>query len=359
MSKTKARQMVFLLGIFFICLSYLGTYIFWRMEEEDTQGILVREKRNASSVNSSFTVEDMKKVKKLLKPEALAYSAERNISFAYNNKVHPIKIVGINGDYTKFNTIQMKYGNIFMESQQQKQILIEDTLAWEIFGTENVVDMSLTIENIKYKIIGVYRNRAFLNFYASPKESILYVPIQVFIEAYPKARISGLQIRLNERSTVQEVEGLKDTFQMMGKDPFQYDFIDPFVIKEVFHQGVLWNRFIIGIIVISILAMKIRYTIKSGYEEFLKIYKSQYFWEVIKSKKLSICKLLIKVIGLIIVIVGITKYIGFQIYIPQKEVLESLLPKIYIHFVFMILGFIGMVLSYIGLHTIKGDYLRS
>ena len=88
-----------------------------------------------------------------------AYSAEGvlRVTSRYRNPVD-VYVTGVGGNFFLFHPVQLISGAMLpAESLNRDLVLIDETLAWWLFGATDVAGMELIIDGAPYLISGVYR----------------------------------------------------------------------------------------------------------------------------------------------------------------------------------------------------------
>lgn len=105
------------------------------------------------------------------------YHADGKVTLVNNNSKVEVNAYGVGGDFFQFHPIQLLYGSYFSQSDlMQDRIIIDTETAWQLFGSNDVVGMFVTIQNVPHMVVGVYeRERGSLIDAAGNKESRVYV----------------------------------------------------------------------------------------------------------------------------------------------------------------------------------------
>ncbi len=86
-----------------------------------------------------------------------SYSAMGEITLSFDENNFSGKAYGVGGDFFVFHPVTLVYGNYFSEANlMDDYVIIDEEIAWKLFGSSNVVGKYVTIQNIPHKIIGVY-----------------------------------------------------------------------------------------------------------------------------------------------------------------------------------------------------------
>ena len=87
-----------------------------------------------------------------------AYSANGEATVTYKTNSFTANAYGVGGDFFMFHPLELIYGSYFSESDlMDDYIIIDEKIAWQLFGSSNVVGKYVTIADVPHKVIGVYR----------------------------------------------------------------------------------------------------------------------------------------------------------------------------------------------------------
>lgn len=92
------------------------------------------------------------------------YHATGKVSLQNNKKKVEVSAYGVGGDFFQFHPVKLLQGSYFSESDlMQDHIIIDTETAWQLFGSNDVVGMFVTIKDIPHMVVGVYeRERGYL-----------------------------------------------------------------------------------------------------------------------------------------------------------------------------------------------------
>lgn len=87
-----------------------------------------------------------------------AYSANGEATVSYMSNSFTANAYGVGGDFFMFHPLDLIYGSYFTEDDlMDDYIIIDEKIAWQLFGSSNVVGKYVTIADTPHKIIGVYQ----------------------------------------------------------------------------------------------------------------------------------------------------------------------------------------------------------
>lgn len=108
---------------------------------------------------------------------ASAYSASGKVVLNNGKKTVEAKAVGVGGDFFLFHPLQLLNGNFFSGSDvMQDYIVIDEDTAWQLFGSNDVAGMQVTIGGVPHMVSGVIRrDDGHLNNAAGNGETTVYL----------------------------------------------------------------------------------------------------------------------------------------------------------------------------------------
>ncbi|MEG1458370.1 MAG: ABC transporter permease [Acetivibrio sp.] len=87
-----------------------------------------------------------------------AYSGNGSVEITRKKSKQKVKIVGVGGDFFLFHPLNMLDGYYFSPTEVMKdRLVLEEEVAWQLFGSTDVEGMSVTIGEKSCKVAGVYR----------------------------------------------------------------------------------------------------------------------------------------------------------------------------------------------------------
>lgn len=106
-----------------------------------------------------------------------AYSARGEITISNQKTSLTAKAVGIGGDFFMFHPLKLLNGSYFTGNDlNQDYVIIDEDAAWQLFGSNDVTGMTLTIKGVPHIVTGVIkRDEGRLNDKAGNDKTIIYV----------------------------------------------------------------------------------------------------------------------------------------------------------------------------------------
>ena len=86
------------------------------------------------------------------------YSAMGSIAVTRNNRTVNAVAIGIGGDFFQFHPMQIVSGNYFNpDSVMKDYCMLDEDLAWQLFGSNDIVGESITLGGVPHYIAGVLK----------------------------------------------------------------------------------------------------------------------------------------------------------------------------------------------------------
>lgn len=127
-----------------------------------------------------------------------AYSGEGPGMASRNKNSAEIKLIGVGGEFFLFHPLTMLSGSCFSQEELMKdRVVIDETLAWKLFGSYDAAGMDITIGNKRCLIAGVYRaEKGKLEEKAYGEIPQVFGPIELLTEVVEGAKLSSYEIVL-------------------------------------------------------------------------------------------------------------------------------------------------------------------
>ena len=120
-----------------------GTDNVYELEENVRNALLQNDALNGKSNGRSW---------------ADCYSADGKVSIEYNGNSMEVAAIGVGGDFFLFHPLRLLNGSYFSdENIMQDLVVIDEDIAWRMFGSSNVSGMTLEINGINHIVSGVIK----------------------------------------------------------------------------------------------------------------------------------------------------------------------------------------------------------
>lgn len=84
------------------------------------------------------------------------YSASGTVTVTGEKGNATASVLGVGGDFFRFHPLKLRSGSYLSEGDLMKdRVLLDESLAWKLFGGVDLVGMSVTIQNKSYYVAGV------------------------------------------------------------------------------------------------------------------------------------------------------------------------------------------------------------
>jgi hypothetical protein len=117
-------------------------------------------------------------VNEIIKVYDSCYSAQGISTIVFENrKAENVSTIGVDGDFFFFHPLEIVTGSYFMADDVMKdKIVIDEDLAWQLFGSNDIIGQSVTIGGINHYVAGVVkRQEGRFNEAAGLADSIVYM----------------------------------------------------------------------------------------------------------------------------------------------------------------------------------------
>lgn len=260
-----------------------------------------------------FTLEDMRVIKEQEKTYLALCSTEIEEQTAW--------VVGTNSAYPDFEKLQFYGGSFFNPIAQDsaaKVVVIDERLAWDTFGSLQVVGDTIEIYEEKLKIIGVIaQDRSLLGLLCDPGIGKAYLPLNTLLTLHNPAPISTLQIRNQEQG--QNHTKAEEILTKLHKNPEDYTIIDRQAQTTLIAQKPRILMFIIGLACLLALLQILIQQSKTLVAHMQRECQDQYLGQVLKNSKKKLGQT-IGIMALLLMAMGyIWVNIQFEMYIPPEN----------------------------------------
>ena len=112
-----------------------------------------------------------------------AYSLTGTITIESDYGTATLQAVGVSGDFFFFHPVSLLNGSYLDGDAIMKDgIVIDEDAAWQLYGSNDIADMNVTIANMPYHITGVVdRKTGHFEDAAGLSKSVCYVPIDTLL----------------------------------------------------------------------------------------------------------------------------------------------------------------------------------
>lgn len=156
------------------------------------------------------------------------YSSESTLSVEWEGRTAEVSAVGVGENFFMFHPLRLKSGSYFYGSDlMQDRVVIDERLAWQLFGATNVAGFEMKIGEKSYIIAGVVVPEGdFASVAAYGEKPLVYLPYAALALNDEEARITSLELLLPSpiNSFARETAG--GLAQTLGINERDYSIID-------------------------------------------------------------------------------------------------------------------------------------
>jgi len=129
------------------------------------------------------------------------------------------RIIRTNSDYIQLNNIRFAHGGAWSGAGEKENVaIVNEPLAWNLYGGVGIVDMQVNIYNETYTIVGVIAQESI-----SPEDGAIYVPMN---PAPGERRISGVYLKITDYNRLGTPNDIGEAFRDIKKNPGDYYITD-------------------------------------------------------------------------------------------------------------------------------------
>lgn len=159
-----------------------------------------------------------------------AYSGQGKITLVSEQATLEASAVGIGGDFFLFHPLTLVSGGYFSGNDLMKDsVILDEEAAWQLFGSNDIVGMSVTIGNVPHYIAGVVRReKGHFAENAGLKNTVVYVSNETLEEYGTSEGISAYEVvapnpvKRFVYNTVKEKFGLKEEEMTVVENSARY-----------------------------------------------------------------------------------------------------------------------------------------
>lgn len=125
-----------------------------------------------------------------------AYSTEGEMSVDKDGRSADVNVSAVAGNYFLFHQLDMISGGYFYDDDLMKdRVIIDDYLAWQLFGSNDIIGMTMNIEGHPFIIAGIYKrpDSKYIN-YTYGEKSHIYMYFDTYCNMRTDASITAYEI---------------------------------------------------------------------------------------------------------------------------------------------------------------------
>ena len=284
----------------------------------------------AASPDNSLDARDIQRLSEEPGTENLAAAAVSKTTAGYGIKNAVVVARGVTFNYRNFITLKIKEGNFLArtdEIEKNRVAVIDEELALMLYNTADAAGNDVVIYGVNFKITGVItKDSSLLGALTRQKEPSVYIPLNVMLELDEKAKISSVQIKTEGENLLgRNVDMVSSALEAIGKSLSGIKIAD-YGIKSFFmRQKVNFAVFIPGMLLIIMLSIYMKRSIKIIVDLIKTGCKADYLSNVIKVYKAEILKQLASCGIILTIITAVWLGIRFEFYVPQDWIPDELI----------------------------------
>ncbi len=328
-----AVKFIIYIGIFLIATGTILEDSLIKKAEEISGGYSMNKlvispmKPSDSGLKSGLSYDDAKGIAKAFRNAQVTFTSEANVKTPDMKGINEIKLIGTNYLYANFDNLVFVQGRFFdkaEDSSNSKVAVIDEKLAVTLFGSTDVVGMTVKISDGRFKIVGVY----------SVKDSVVdqlsdsgihsvYVPVGVQDSLGIKSSVNTVQVISNGDRLLESAA--KTALISIGKSP------DEFLIKDYGTKRVLMKQkvsiiiFIFGIVCIASIIIYLAKRLLYRSNLLKNVLQSYYSADILRNNTLHILMGMLKAVLAVVLIFAIWRIVRFEIYIPKDNIPDRII----------------------------------
>lgn len=182
----------------------------------------IRYKLNQALSDAAIGVDDTEAGRNLVD----AYSSIGKVSLESSRTSTTERAVGVGGDFFLFHPMELLSGNYFDgDDLNEDGVILDEDVAWKLFGSYDVAGMEVTIGNAAYPVRGVVRRRTGMFSKAAEEDTpTVFVSYKILKEQMGDSlTIESYELLINSPVEGFGTTQLKDA---MGMDDSSYEMIE-------------------------------------------------------------------------------------------------------------------------------------
>lgn len=272
-----------IIGILIGLLGLVGVYGIGNVTSKIMEGNLYYlNKKNNDIHQGDFTIEELEKSGELVNNQALAYtySYDTKVKVEVNEKLHQdIHLVVTNSNYQALYNLPMKSGS-FLQDQfsYNKQVVIDEELAFSFFGSNQVIGLPLEIGDELFYIVGIVKSEE------QPSLSRMYIHSKDYKDK-ANCKVESILFKAATDMEIQNRMFIEESLTLIGRDKKQYEILNIGLksrnLKERWRLIGIWAGImlsVLGVQVILQLGRSILEDIKENLQiEYMNLYIKKHF----------------------------------------------------------------------------------
>lgn len=241
---------------------------------------------SASQKNNGLTLDEIKHLQQFSYNNTDIGCAHEAIAIAaYGKSQVKANLMGISEKYSRFHKVSLLSGSFISPgSKDEMAAVVDEALAYELFGSRNVVGMYIELYGRKFRIIGVAETEeSIIQAMTSNGYGHIWIAVEQMLRLDEKFRITFLEIRVDHKGTTgRNIEGVEEALAAMGKTPSGYKIMDHNIELILLKEKARIITFVCGAAIIVLLLHCIRKRIAWSYSLIISSLKENYLTDALK-----------------------------------------------------------------------------
>lgn len=205
--------------------SFSQVTCFFKSSAAMTEQMLVpiRYKLNQALSDAAIGIDDTETGRNMVD----AYSSIGQVTMESSRTSTTERAVGVGGDFFLFHPMELLSGNYFDgDDLNEDGVILDEDVAWKLFGSYDVAGMEITIGNAAYPVRGVVRRKAGMFSKAAEEDTpTVYVSYKILKEQMGDSltSIENYELLINSPVADFGTSQLKDA---MGLDENSYEMVE-------------------------------------------------------------------------------------------------------------------------------------
>lgn len=115
-----------------------------------------------------------------------AYSSEGECYISSKRSNMEVRVFGVGGDFFQFHPLTLMDGSYFDETDENADgVILDEIVAWQLFGSNNVSGMEIEINDVVYPVRGVIKSdRGMFSEAVEEEAATIYVSFEILEKIY-------------------------------------------------------------------------------------------------------------------------------------------------------------------------------
>lgn len=165
-----------------------------------------------------------------------AYSSQGECHISSKRSNMKVRVFGVGGDFFQFHPLTLLDGSYFDETDENADgVILDEIVAWQLFGSNNVSGMEIEINDVIYPVRGVIRSdKGMFSEAVAEEAATIYVSFEILEKIYSgKVGIDCYEVLI--ANPVKEF-GKEAVAKAVGMDEKQYELVEVSARYDFWHR---------------------------------------------------------------------------------------------------------------------------